>query len=99
MHDEDLISTDHGYIAESIITKDAKIYFRVNMHDLNWNLPLNRSNMVQQKLDELAVFIKQGYTIRDIDINAWASPEGEEPTTRACQSAVPRLVEKNRLLT
>ncbi|MFH1119542.1 MAG: outer membrane beta-barrel protein [Bacteroidota bacterium] len=78
MHDEDLIATDHGYIPESIVTKDAKIYFKVNMHDLNWNLPLNRSNMVQQKLDELAAFIKLGYTIRDIDINAWASPEGEE---------------------
>ena len=78
VHDEDLIASEHGYIKETIITKDAKIYFRVNMHDLNWNLPLNRSNMVQQKLDELAGFIKQGYTIRDIDINAWASPEGEE---------------------
>jgi outer membrane protein OmpA-like peptidoglycan-associated protein/opacity protein-like surface antigen len=78
MHDEDLILADHGYVKESILTKDAKIYFKVNMHDLNWNLPLNRTNMVQQKLDELAGFIKQGYTIRDIDINAWASPEGEE---------------------
>lgn len=78
MHDEDLILADHGYVKETIVSKDAKIYFKVNMHDLNWNLPLNRSNMVQQKLDELAAFIKQGYTIRDIDINAWASPEGEE---------------------
>jgi outer membrane protein OmpA-like peptidoglycan-associated protein len=78
MHDEDLILADHGYVKETIITKDAKIFFRVNMHDINWNLPLNRTNMVQQKLDELAGFIKQGYTIRDIDINAWASPEGEE---------------------
>ncbi len=78
MHDEDLILADHGYVKETIISKDAKIYFKVNMYNLNWNLPLNRSNMVQQKLDELAGFIKQGYTIRDIDINAWASPEGEE---------------------
>ncbi len=77
-HDEDLIVADHGYVKETIISKDAKIYFKVNMHDLNWNLPLNRTNMVQQKLDELAGFIKMGYTIRDIDINAWASPEGEE---------------------
>ncbi len=78
MHDEDLILVDHGYVKETIVTKDAKIFFKVNMHDINWNLPLNRTNLVQQKLDELAGFIKQGYTIRDIDINAWASPEGEE---------------------
>jgi hypothetical protein len=48
------------------------------MHNLNWNLPLNRNNQVQQQIDELTNFIKQGYVIRDIDINAWASPEGEE---------------------
>ena len=78
MHDEDLIIADHGYVKETIISKDSKIYFKVNMHDLNWNLPLNRTNMVKQKLEELEGFIKQGYTIRDIDINAWASPEGEE---------------------
>jgi len=77
-HDEDLILADHGYEKETIVSKDATIYFKVDMYNLNWNLPLNRSNMVTQKLDELAAFIKQGFSIRDIDINAWASPEGEE---------------------
>lgn len=77
-HDEALMIADHGYQKETIISKDAKIYFQVNLHNLNWNLPLNRSNMVKEKIEELAGFIKQGYTIRDIDINAWASPEGEE---------------------
>lgn len=78
LHDEDLILADHGYEKETIISKDATIYFQVNLHNLNWNLPLNRNNQVQQKLDELASFIRMGYAIRDIDINAWASPEGEE---------------------
>ncbi len=78
MHDEDLILAEHGYEKETIISKDATIYFQVNMHNLNWNLPLNRNNEVQKKLDELAQFVRMGYTIRDIDINAWASPEGEE---------------------
>lgn len=77
-HDEDLILADHGYEKETIISKEATIYFAVNMHNLNWNLPLNRNNEVQKQLDDLAAFIKMGYSIRDIDINAWASPEGEE---------------------
>lgn len=77
-HDEDLILADHGYEKETIISKDATIYFAVNMHNLNWRLPLNRNNEVQKQLDDLAAFIKMGYSIRDIDINAWASPEGEE---------------------
>lgn len=78
MHDEDLIIAEHGYQKETIISQGATIYFQVNMHNLNWNLPLNRNNQVKQKVDELVNFIKQGYVIRDIDINAWASPEGEE---------------------
>lgn len=78
VHDEDLIIAEHGYQKETIISKDATIYFKVNMHNLNWNLPLNRNNQVKEKVDELVNFIKQGYVIRDIDINAWASPEGEE---------------------
>ncbi|HLN53786.1 MAG TPA: outer membrane beta-barrel protein [Lentimicrobium sp.] len=78
VHDEDLIITEHGYEKETIVSKDATIYFQVNLHNLNWNLPLNRNNQVKEKIDELTNFIKQGYVIRDIDINAWASPEGEE---------------------
>lgn len=78
VHDENLIVAEHGYEKETIISDDAVIYFQVNMHNLNWNLPLNRNNQVKQQIDELINFIKQGYTIRDIDINAWASPEGEE---------------------
>lgn len=78
VHDEDLIIAEHGYQKETIISQGATIYFKVNMHNLNWNLPLNRNNQVKQKVDELINFIKQGYVIRDIDINAWASPEGEE---------------------
>ncbi|MBW6491539.1 MAG: outer membrane beta-barrel protein [Lentimicrobium sp.] len=77
-HDENLMIAEHGYVSEIIISKEATIYFPVNMHNLNWNLPLNRNNEVKKKLDEVAAFIKMGYTIRDIDINAWASPEGEE---------------------
>lgn len=78
VHDEDLIIAEHGYEKETIISQAATIYFQVNLHNLNWNLPLNRNNQVKAKIDELTNFIKQGYVIRDIDINAWASPEGEE---------------------
>ena len=77
-HDETLIIAEHGYEKETIISKDAKIFFAVNMHNLNWNLPLNRNNEVKKQLEALEAFIRMGYTLRDIDINAWASPEGEE---------------------
>jgi Flp pilus assembly protein TadD/outer membrane protein OmpA-like peptidoglycan-associated protein len=77
-HDEDLLLAEHGYQKEIIISQTAAIYFIVNKFDLNWKYPLNKNKESQSKLTALNDFIKKGYTIRDIEINGWASPEGEE---------------------
>lgn len=77
-HDEELVMAEHGYLKEEIISKTSTIYFLVNKYDINWKLPLNKDAAAKQKLVDLADFIKKGYVIRDIDINGWASPEGEE---------------------
>jgi tetratricopeptide (TPR) repeat protein/outer membrane protein OmpA-like peptidoglycan-associated protein len=77
-HDEELLLAEHGYQKEIIISKAASIYFVVDRTDINWKLPLNKSEIAKGKIDELTDFIKKGYAIRDIDINGWASPEGEE---------------------
>ncbi|MDP2423623.1 MAG: outer membrane beta-barrel protein [Bacteroidales bacterium] len=78
LHDEVVLSAEHGYQKETIITKEATIYFVVDMHNLNWNLALNKNAEAKNKLKELEVFLRLGYKLRDIDISAWASPEGEE---------------------
>jgi tetratricopeptide (TPR) repeat protein len=78
MHDEDLLIAAHGYQKETIVSKSAAIYFLVNKTDLNWKLPLNKTDVARGKITELTDFIKKGYAIRDIDISGWASPEGEE---------------------
>lgn len=78
MHDEIALIADHGYEKEVIISKEAKIFFQVNMHNLNWNLALNKNDDAKKGLKELEDFLRQGWKIRDIDVNAWASPEGEE---------------------
>ena len=78
IHDEIALMADHQYEKETIISREASIYFQVNMHNLNWNLALNRNENARQKIKELEDFLRQGWKIRDIDINAWASPEGEE---------------------
>jgi len=44
---------------------------------LDFKLPLNKTNLVEKKLKELTAFINKGYKIREIAINAWASPEGD----------------------
>lgn len=78
LHDEKVLMADHAYEKETIISRKAVIYFQVNMHNLNWNLALNRSEDAKRTIKELEDFVRKGWNIRDIDINAWASPEGEE---------------------
>ena len=68
----------HGYQKETMISRDAKIYFEVNKYNLNWNVPLNKVDANKAKLAELVDFVKLGYKIKDINIDGWASPEGEE---------------------
>jgi tetratricopeptide (TPR) repeat protein len=68
----------HGYQKETIISKEAKIYYEVNKSNLNWNVPLNKVDANKAKLTELSDFIALGYKIKDINIDGWASPEGEE---------------------
>ena len=77
-HDEDLMLAEHGYQKEVILSQSAAIYFLVNKSDVNWKLSLNKNIAAQEKIAGLSDFLKKGYVIRDIDINGWASPEGEE---------------------
>jgi len=68
----------HGYQKESILSKEAKIFYEVNKYNLNWNVPLNKVDANKTKLAELFDFVGLGYKIKDINIDGWASPEGEE---------------------
>ncbi len=68
----------HGYVLETILTKEAKIYFEVNKFNLNWNVPLNKVEANKTALQDMINFVALGYKIKDINIDGWASPEGEE---------------------
>lgn len=69
---------DHGYEKETVIPHDATIYFLVDMANLNWNLPLNKKAETQAGIKVLDSLLKTGMQIKQVQINAWASPEGEE---------------------
>ncbi|MGM0566441.1 MAG: tetratricopeptide repeat protein, partial [Bacteroidota bacterium] len=68
----------HGYEKETIISEKATVYFKINLAYLNWRLPLNVDRNAKEDVEELKQFIDKGWEIKDIEINAWASPEGEE---------------------
>ncbi len=76
-HDYDLALSAHGYEKETTVSVDANIYFDYMRSNVNWRLPLNRDSENAAKIEGLADFIKRGWVIKSIEVNAWASPEGE----------------------
>lgn len=76
-HTENTTISPHGYEKETIVSEDAAIYFAKNFANLNWRLEFNKKEENKKDLSELNDFISQGWKIKDIDLNAWASPEGE----------------------
>jgi len=68
----------HGYVKENILSKNARLFFEVNKFALNMNVPLNKVEDNKNKLNEVFEYTILGYKIKDINIDGWASPEGEE---------------------
>lgn len=73
---ESVAVAPHNYQKEVIITKKANIYFAYNRSNLNWRLDLNKDNTAE--VDTLKSFLEKGWKIKDIKVDAWASPEGEQ---------------------
>lgn len=68
----------HGYEKETIITEMANIYFPKNIDRWLPNHDWNKKKDVMKQLENLNNFVAQGWVIRDMEIDGWASPEGEE---------------------
>jgi tetratricopeptide (TPR) repeat protein len=75
--DEDLSIAPHGYELETIITKKASLYFAYMKHNLDWKLGLNQTEKAKTAIADLNTFLKQGWKLKSVSLNAWASPEGE----------------------
>jgi Tfp pilus assembly protein PilF/outer membrane protein OmpA-like peptidoglycan-associated protein len=68
----------HGYEKVTIITEMANIYFPQNIDKWLPNHDWNKKKEVMKQLETLNTFVAQGWVIRDMEIDGWASPEGEE---------------------
>ncbi len=75
--DEELALAGHGYEQEVVVTKTANIYFDYMRHNLNWRFDLNRDEENKEKIENFKDFLKKGWDIQSVEVNAWASPEGE----------------------
>lgn len=76
--DANFLIAHHGYEEEVIISESAKIFFRVNISKINWYYPLNKEQAAINALENLYAFIEKGWKIKNIKIDGYASPEGEE---------------------
>ncbi len=62
----------------TIVNQTAKIFYEVNLANLNWNLPLNKQQGNKVAIEAMTTDILKGWDVKDITIDGWASPEGEE---------------------
>ncbi len=78
---EDQLSTSvtpHGYEKVTVFSKNADIYFPVNMSNLDMKQPLNKKAENVALLNGMSENILKGWAVKEISIAGWASPEGEE---------------------
>ncbi len=76
--DEELQTAEHGYVKESTVSEKANIFFAYNKSNIDWKLDLNNDKRFKKKIEDLENFIAQGWDVKSYNIDAWASPEGEE---------------------
>lgn len=77
--EEDTYLAEHGYQKEVIVSKTGTIFFAKGISTLDLtNLALNKDETNKTKLKAFTDFIKNGWKIKNVEITAWASPEGEE---------------------
>ncbi|MCD4773585.1 MAG: outer membrane beta-barrel protein [Bacteroidales bacterium] len=75
---EIMIVAFHSYEKETIITEKAALFFQVNRFNLNWRVQMNKAPESKEALTNLIDFTSKGWVIKDVELNGWASPEGEE---------------------
>ncbi|MCQ2326393.1 MAG: hypothetical protein MJZ71_02405 [Bacteroidales bacterium] len=74
--DMTMASSNYAVSSDEVMTAD--IYFTVNMSSLNWDNALNRKMEAKRSLNNMKSYIVNNQVPRQIFVNAWASPEGEE---------------------
>ncbi len=93
--EEDTYLAEHGYQKEVIVTKTGTIYFAKNISTLDLTtLTLNKDEANKTRLKEFTDFIKNAWKIKNVEITAWASPEGEETRNQGLSDERSKTAEK-----
>lgn len=74
----DLGIAPHNYAPKTNQLMSADVFFTVNMSNLNWDNTQNKKSDTKRAIDNMKSYIANNNVPRQIFVNAWASPEGEE---------------------
>lgn len=74
----DLGIAPHNYAPKTNQLMCADVFFTVNMSNLNWDNTQNKKSDTKRAIDNMKSYIANNNVPRQIFVNAWASPEGEE---------------------
>ncbi|MDP4267862.1 MAG: hypothetical protein Q8880_10575 [Bacteroidota bacterium] len=76
--EEVLPAKDNYNNAEEITSKSADLFFEWKKSKLDLKLPMNKKKENIDAVKALVDFASGNLKMKNIDVNAWASPEGEE---------------------
>ncbi len=93
-HNENFYFAPDKYEKETIITNKSSLFFKVNMAKLNWRLPLNKNKENYNALKGNLADLYKGWEVKSIDIQGWASPEGEETFNQGLSEHRAQTMEK-----
>lgn len=67
-----------GYQKVTVKTNTSTIYFRKNISKLEWGLKLNKNKDNYDALKNNLSNLNDGWVVKGVEIDGWASPEGED---------------------
>ncbi len=75
---EESLLADSGYELETVVTEAGNLYFPKNQYTYSRRAGLNSNKVSTDARVAVENFLIKGWEIKNITVNAYASPEGEE---------------------
>jgi len=94
-HAEVVNIAPHGYELETIVVQEGTMFFAKNKYNFNKNLPLNKHEENNAALQSYINDLLKGWDLKEVLINGWASPEGEETFNEGLSENRAKTLEKH----